>query len=274
MPIRKDDDGRRWVEMDLLVPGTPEEVWRAMATGPGTTAWFTRTEIEEREGGRILFDLGAHGTSTGEVTLWEPPHRFGYVEREWNPGAPPVATEITIIGRGGECIVRMVHSLFASADDWDDQLEGFEAGWPGFFDVLRIYLAHFAGWKAATVQFLGGAGADPLAAWKRLTSELGLAGADVGERRTMDGEADHLSGVVERVNQDGRQRYVVLRLDAPAPGVALLGTYESEGRVFATLGLYFYGDDAEADAAAARRAWGGWFGERFPREAGGGGRGS
>jgi hypothetical protein len=25
MPIRK-DDGRRWVEMELLVPGTPEQV--------------------------------------------------------------------------------------------------------------------------------------------------------------------------------------------------------------------------------------------------------
>ena len=29
-------------------------------------------------------------------------------------------------------------------DEWDDQLESFESGWPGFFEVLRIYLRHDA----------------------------------------------------------------------------------------------------------------------------------
>ena len=35
MPVRKDDSGRRWVEMEFLVPGTPAQVWHAIATGPG-----------------------------------------------------------------------------------------------------------------------------------------------------------------------------------------------------------------------------------------------
>jgi len=43
MPIRKDEHGKRWVEMALVVPGTPEQAWRALATGPGNTAWFTKT---------------------------------------------------------------------------------------------------------------------------------------------------------------------------------------------------------------------------------------
>ena len=38
MPVRSDDSGRRWVEMELLVPGTPEQVWEAIATGPGVYA--------------------------------------------------------------------------------------------------------------------------------------------------------------------------------------------------------------------------------------------
>jgi hypothetical protein len=42
MPVKKDDSGRRWVEMAFLVRGTPEQVWRAIATGPGMSAWFTR----------------------------------------------------------------------------------------------------------------------------------------------------------------------------------------------------------------------------------------
>ncbi|WP_198951461.1 SRPBCC domain-containing protein [Pigmentiphaga sp. NML080357] len=120
MPIRKDEHGKRWVEMALVVPGTPEQAWRALATGPGNTAWFTKTRIEERVGGAIRFDFGPNGSSAGEVTAWEPPSRFGYVEREWFEGAPPVATEITLAARPGDgCLVRMTHALSAAEDDWD-----------------------------------------------------------------------------------------------------------------------------------------------------------
>ena len=113
MPIKTDDTGKRWVEMELIVPGTPEQVWQAMATGPGNSAWFTKTRIDGRVGGAVDFDFGPNGASTGEVTIWEPPFRFGYVEREWSDGAPPVATEIIVTSRsGGRCVVRMVHSLF------------------------------------------------------------------------------------------------------------------------------------------------------------------
>jgi uncharacterized protein YndB with AHSA1/START domain len=51
MPIRKDGKGNRWVEMEFVTPGTPEQVWEAMATGPGNAAWFTKATIEERAGG-------------------------------------------------------------------------------------------------------------------------------------------------------------------------------------------------------------------------------
>src|SRR5688500_3508622 len=106
MPIKKDGKGNRWVEMEFLTPGTPEQVWEAMATGAGNTAWFTKTTIEERVGGALRFDFGPAGGSSGEVTTWDPPRRFGYVEREWSEGAPPVATEITITSRSGDqCVV-------------------------------------------------------------------------------------------------------------------------------------------------------------------------
>jgi uncharacterized protein YndB with AHSA1/START domain len=266
MPVKKDGTGKRWVEMELVVPGTPEQVWQAMATGPGNSAWFTRTSIDERVGGTIRFDMGPMGTSTGEVTAWEPPFRFGYVEREWMEGAPPVATEITVTGRsGGRCVVRMVHSLFASTDDWDDQLEGFESGWPAFFEVLRLYLAHFAGWNAASCGAMASVEADQLDVWKRLTEKLGLAAANVGEERTTAPAPERLSGIVERVHQDQKQRYVMLRLNAPAPGAALIGTYATGNGTNASFSLYLYGDDAEQRAAASGAKWREWFGETFDR---------
>ncbi len=131
--------------------------------------------------------------------------RFGYVERDWSEGAPSLATEITVTARSGDrCVVRMVHSLFASTDDWDDQMEGFESGWPGFFEVLRLYLSHFADMKAAVAFAMTSIEAPQLNVWKRLTEGLGLAGANAGEERTAQQMPEPLSGTVERVEQNDR----------------------------------------------------------------------
>lgn len=262
MPIKKDGAGKRWVEMEFSTPGTPEQVWHALATGPGNSAWFTKATIEERVGGALVFDMGAHGVSRGEVTAWEPPVRFGYVEREWAEGAPPVATEITVTPRaGGKCTVRMVHSLFTTSDEWDDQMEGFESGWPVFFDILRLYLEHFPGQYAAlfqAMQTLDGSGLD---VWKRLVGPLGLADASPGERRVTPAPPERCAGVVERVQQTPTQRGVILRLESPAPGIALIGTYDMGGKAVASVTIYFYGEDADAQAAAAAPKWQAWLSE-------------
>lgn len=268
MAIKKDGTGKRWVEMEITVPGTPEQVWHAMATGPGNAAWFTPATIEERVGGELKFDFGAGSFSKGEVTAWEPPRRFGYVEREWAQGAPPVATEITVTASaGGTCAVRMVHSLFASTDDWDDQMEGFEQGWPAFFDVLRLYLGHFAGQRAASFQATATIEGDQAGAWTRLTTALGLTHLVVGEHRTTSPSPETLAGVIERVQQDRRQELVMMRLDeSPSPGVAMLAAYGiGEGRVNVGIGLYLYGDDAQSLAASSEPRWRAWLEETFVR---------
>jgi uncharacterized protein YndB with AHSA1/START domain len=264
MPLKKDGKGKRWVEMELIVPGTPEQVWQAMAT-EGYAGWFTRAKIEGRVGGAISFDFGEAGSTSGEVTAWEPPNRIAYEERGWNGDAPPVATEIVIAARsGGQCVVRMVHSLFSSSDEWDDQIEGFESGWPGFFEVLKLYLAHFAGMKAAS--FMAAApqeSVSQLETWVRLLKRLDLTGANVGERRTTPPEPEALSGVVEHVLQTAKQRWVILRLQAPAPAVVLLGTYGTGKAVNVSICMFVYGDDAEERAAAGEKRWGAWLKDDF-----------
>jgi uncharacterized protein YndB with AHSA1/START domain len=272
MPIRKDGTGKRWVEIEWIVPGTPEQVWHAMATGPGNAGWFVKAEIEPKEGGDMHFDFGQGAISRGSVTAWEPPSRFGYEERDWSPGAPPVATEITITGRsGGQSVVRMVHSLFSASDEWDDQMEGFESGWPGFFAVLRVYLAHFAGARAASFITMMPASGDSLSVWRHLCEALGLAGASVGERRATSSGPEAWSGVIELVHQDAQQRYVLLRLDAPGPGIALVGTYDKGATSHGAAGpstnvslcRYSYGEDAEALVAASEPRWREWLSKTF-----------
>lgn len=264
MPIKKDGTGKRWVEMDVLVSGTPEQVWHAIASSGGYAAWFTAAAIEGKVGGTVRFDLGGGMTSSGTVTAWEPQQRFGYLEFDWAEGAPPLATEVTITARsGGQCLVRMVHSLFTSSDDWDDQMEGFEGGWPGFFDVLRVYLPNFAGMNAASFMAVTSVSADHLPAWVRLLDSLKLAGANVGERRSGASEPELLSGIVERVHQDAKQRYVLLRLDSPRPGLVLLGTYAKGAGTNVSVCRYHYGDDAAAAAAASEPRWRAWLNASF-----------
>ena len=277
MPIRKDGAGKRWVEMELIVPGTPEQVWQAMATGDGYAGWFVKAEIEPKEGGAMHFDFGEGAISGGSVTAWQPPARFAYEERDWAPGAPPVATEITITARsGGRSVVRMVHSLFSTSDEWDDQMEGFESGWPGFFALLRIYLAHFAGARASSFMAMQRADADALPAWTRLCDALGLAGASVGERRSSSSDPEPWTGIVEHVHQDHQQRWVLLRTVEPSDGVVLVGTHQSAGStndVEAKIGKsagtnvsvcrYFYGDESASRATASEAHWRAWLSRTF-----------
>jgi len=180
MSVKKEASGRRSVQVEVEVPGTPEEVWQAIATGPGVSSWFVPTEIDERVSGAVTARFGPGMDSTAIVTAWEPPQRFAAESPDLGPNAPTLATEWTVEARsGGTCIVRVVHSLFASTDDWDDQIESIESGWPAFFRILRLYLTHFRGERGSTFQVMGVAPEPVSKAWHTLTGSLGLSEASV-----------------------------------------------------------------------------------------------
>ena len=187
MSVKKEASGRRSVQVEVEVPGTPEEVWQAIATGPGISSWFVPTEFEERDGKPVAVTLtfGPGMESRSVVTAWEPPRKWVTQSDGWVPGSPPIANEWNVEARGGGiCIVRIVHSLFASTDDWDNQLEGTESGWPGFLSTLRIYLTHFRGQRSAMKQWMAPAAGTEAEAWETLTAALGLKGLSVGQRWT------------------------------------------------------------------------------------------
>ena len=63
---------------EITLDATPEQVWEAIATGPGIDAWFMgRNRVEPREGGTTSMAIGEH-TEEATVTAWEPPRRFAY----------------------------------------------------------------------------------------------------------------------------------------------------------------------------------------------------
>jgi uncharacterized protein YndB with AHSA1/START domain len=253
----------RSAEAQIEVPGTPEQVWAAIATGPGMSAWFVPAEIEEREGGRVALDFGGGMESGGTITAWEPPGRY-VGEDAW--GAGRLATEYLVEGRaGGTCVVRIVSSLFGGGEGWEHELGSMREGWTLFLHNLRLYLAHFAGQPSSVVTVHGSAPGPRGEAWAEMGGALGLLGAAVGERVdvTIPG-ASLVSGEVDWVAAGEHHDGVVLRIDRPAPGTALIFVNSWRDAVYANVHAHLFGAEAASVAAREEPAWRAWMAERFP----------
>jgi uncharacterized protein YndB with AHSA1/START domain len=142
------DNDPRVIDLAVEVAGTPEQVWQAIATGAGISAWLQPTTVEERVGGAFTFDMAALGlglNDSGRVTVWEPPHRFATGGVRWQAqGAPaaPLATEWLVeTASGGRCRVRMVMSGFGSGAAWDREIQALTEGMRTALAQLRSYLA-------------------------------------------------------------------------------------------------------------------------------------
>ncbi|WP_420128031.1 SRPBCC family protein [Longimicrobium sp.] len=265
MPVHRDESGHRYVQAEVEVPGTPEEVWDAIATGPGISSWFVPARVDECVGGDVVCSFGPGMDSLATITAWDPPRRFVADSRDdMGPDAPAVATEWIVEAKaGGTCVVRVVHRWFTDADTWDNQFEGHTYGWQSFFRVLRVYLAHFSGRHGTLVQVMGVAQPPKEEAWAAWTGPLGLLGAQVGQRVSTPDGAPRLGGTVEWAGQPAWPEDLLIRLDQPAPGIAHLVPHPMGGQVFLTLRMYLYGDTAPAAAAEAEAAWTAWMNEKF-----------
>jgi uncharacterized protein YndB with AHSA1/START domain len=243
----------RLVRTEIEVPGTPEQVWAAIATGPGIACWFVPAEVEERQGGEIVTHHGPYGDSKGVVTAWQPPHRFAYEERDWAEGAPPWATEILVEARsGGTCVVRLVSGIHSGAEDWGDEIDGTEAGWRLGMENLRLYLTHFAGRPCSHALAVGVVGEPHERAWPAFAAALGVHGAGEGARV----EGPLLAGVVERTLDE-----MVLVRDGE--GLVEVYAHPDDGRTHLAVRAYRYGEAAAAVAAREEPAWRAWMDEHL-----------
>lgn len=283
MPVKKDKDGQRFVEAEVEVPGSPEEVWRAIATGKGISSWFVPTTSDEREGGAAVSNFGPGMESVAKITKWNPPRNY-IAETEEGPGK--VATEWIVEARaGGTCVVRVVHRWFADTDDWDAEFEGHTYGWASFFRMLRIYLTHFSGQECSAFDLAGFSKAPPPETWRTVRS--GLTIDEKTQRVASTAGTPALSGTAvvgihdpellrarERAPQvmaalegmGDEDPELLLRLERPAPGIAHMFIMPMDDQTMVSIRFYLYGEQGAAAVANAQRQWSDWLGERFPRE--------
>ncbi|WKN48907.1 SRPBCC domain-containing protein [Nocardioides sp. Arc9.136] len=245
------------LEFSVEVPGTPEQVWQAIATARGMSAWFTPTTMEEREGGSLHFDMGPDMGSDGQVTAWEPPRRLVY-EEDWaalmgkEPDAlSPLTSEFIVEAQsGGTCVVRVTSSGFGTGAAWESEFwDTMAPGWTPFFDNLRLYLAHFPGQEATHLEATAAHAGDAEALWTAVRDQLGLGpeGAAVDVRGA--------TGTVERVGD----RQALVRLTAPVPGMLSVYTWDDgDGKATAGVRAYLFSADAADYVRREQPAWQDW----------------
>jgi uncharacterized protein YndB with AHSA1/START domain len=149
------------IRKEVELEATPEQVWDAIATGPGLSAWLMPMPMD---------------ADSDMVEAWEPGRRLAIRTPEADDGATQ-AFEYLIEARGqGSTVLRFVHSGFGG-DDWSDEYEAMTSGgWDMYLHTLSQYLAHYAGRPAVYVEAEGPPASAKADAWSRLAPALGLPG--------------------------------------------------------------------------------------------------
>jgi uncharacterized protein YndB with AHSA1/START domain len=237
-------------ELELTVPATPADVWQAIATADGISAWMVPTELDGRVGGAVTFHMGEDMSSTGRITAFEPDRRVAY-EEDWatlagHAGADvtPLVTEFLVEARsGGTCVVRVVTSAYGTGASWEEEFWGeMDSGWAPMLDNLRLHLEHFRGRRAETFQLDGALPGSPEQAMAAVRDALG-AGA-VGDPAHLCGQG----AVVERTTPT----HVTVRTQDPAPGLVSMTTWPGPDDTSVHAHGALYGDQAGARTAELR----------------------
>jgi uncharacterized protein YndB with AHSA1/START domain len=229
------------------VAASPDEVWAAIATGPGIDSWFMgRNEVKPGAGGTVRTVFGEYAPEL-EITQWDPTHRFAYRSGE-APDGRFIAYEFLIEGRaGGSAVLRTVTSGFIPGDDWTEEFEAMGLGGEMYFRTLVEYLTYFAGRFAKPVTAFGPSGTSWPQDRERLRRQLGLTEPPSrGDRARLAGQVGTADGVVYFANahaigvRTGDALYRFLR----GFGKPVIAAH------------HLFADDA--DPIQAQRAWEAW----------------
>ncbi|GBG07459.1 hypothetical protein PAT3040_02010 [Paenibacillus agaridevorans] len=129
-----------------FINAAPDEVYEAIATGPGWDAWFTQgTTVDARPGGTIHFrfqDFGPdHITLEDGGTVLEaiPGEKFVY---QWTPGESTTTISFVLTKLGEGTLVSLAESGYKQTDMDLKAFADCAVGWGEALTLLKYYLEH------------------------------------------------------------------------------------------------------------------------------------
>jgi uncharacterized protein YndB with AHSA1/START domain len=243
--------GRRFEQRrEAAVPVSPEEAWKAIATGPGIDSWFMgRNEVEPREGGASRMEHPGF-TLESTVTAWEPPTRF-QVRTPEDPDGGFHVFDYRIEAADPGARVRWNHSGALTGDDWEAEYTAMGEGDPMYFQKLAEYLTYFRGRVATPVDAFGPNQGPSLtaASFREALGLEAMPSVDDRVRLTLE-EFDPIEGVVDCTSRSFlgvRTDDAMYRFIAGFEGTPMVGHH-----------LF-----ADVDHDAAVDAWTAWLARAF-----------
>jgi uncharacterized protein YndB with AHSA1/START domain len=237
---------------DVDVPASPEQVWEAVATGPGMDSWFMgRNEVEPREGGTAKWSIGDF-TMEATVTAWDPPQHFQFRAPEAPQGAYHQFDYRIEPKDGGRTGVRYTHTGRLTGD-WEAEYEAMGEGDPAYIFKLVQYLTHFQGRFGVSIDAYGPNVPDEEQVMATYRTALGL-GDSVGMGDKVQADLDGIGPVDGVVDFLSRHFIGVLSDDAIYRFI-----HGFEGTTFAGHHLFASGTIQKE----AERAWSAWLGRLF-----------
>jgi uncharacterized protein YndB with AHSA1/START domain len=240
------------IREEIALAATPEQVWDAIATGPGLDSWFMgHSEIEPGKGGTNRLQLPGYSHES-TITAWEPGRHLAF--RGEDPDGTFAAFEFLIKGRdGGSSVLRCVHN-FSLGDDWEAQYEGIKLGDPMHLRKLAVYLAHFPGRTSKFSMFLiGPSVADDAKVWSAFAHTLSVDDITEGASVRLD-----VPGLPDTTG-------TIDFLSAPN----FVGVHTSNGILMLmkgymdTLGVAYHGFSDDEDEKEIETAYQSWLGTAF-----------
>ena len=220
------------ISREVELPGTPDAVFQAVATGEGNASWLFPSE-----GG-------------GTIVNADPPHRF--TVRAEGPDGWFNQVDFRIEAHGDGAILRYVHSGVFDAEGWDDQYDAVNSHTDFYLHTLGQYLAHFSPRTATYVGGGPGGISGPEAsmtpdAFTKLQAALGITnGAGTGDTVHL-AHAD-VDGVIDYRTD----RFLGVRTDDAL--YRFFGRNAFGGPV--GMSIHHFGDGVDADATG--RSWENW----------------
>lgn len=194
-----DEKPTRTIEQTIEIDAPIEVVWKAIAEGDELAKWFSLdARVTPGVGGKVWMSWpGMEGEAP--ITVWEPEKRL---QTQEGAGAHLMSIDWFLEGKGGRTTLRLVHSGFSAAADWDDQYDDTSRGWAVFLGNLRHYLQRHRGARCRQIIIPVPIDIPVDEAWQRFVGPQGLA-LDVSALRVglryqaTAASGDTLEGVVD-----------------------------------------------------------------------------
>ena len=206
--------GSRSVERSISIDAPIERVWRALTDADEIRNWFAPdVTVVPGKGGSITMSWGGQWEWPTKIEAWDPPRYLRLLQHDiptydinGNPSTEgeraQIAIDYHLESRGGQTVLRLVHSGFGAGAGWDDELDGVERGWALELGGLKFYLERHPGTPRTSAWVRSVSSQPAPEAWSRAWSSAGLVkqgilGAAPGSRFSLTlATGDHFDGQV------------------------------------------------------------------------------